>query len=173
MIEPSDVIDIGLWNRAQWSGVLFKVQPGTLPVFALVFRDLDAGEEILKGWRDALGNHDRNEVIRVSVIEGNIPGTPPGYSVHIGPDQTRAIESAKAKGEGPIIMCASRHASDGTGAGFAGSRGVQATVRTRRPIRAHGCGLDGWRATPGPGPQDHQSDDRVSAGVGDPRGSGP
>jgi len=108
VIEPSDVIDIGLWNRAQWSGVLFKVQPGTLPVFALVFRDQDAGEEILKGWRDALGDNDRNEVIRVSVIEGNIPGKPPGYSVHIGPDQARAIESAKAKGEGPIIMCASR-----------------------------------------------------------------
>ena len=109
MIEPSDVIDIGLWNRAQWSGVLFKgQQPGTLPVFVLVFRDLDAGEEILKGWRDALGDNDRNEVIRVSVIEGNIPGTPPGTASHIGPDQARAIESAKAKGEGPIIMCASR-----------------------------------------------------------------
>ena len=90
-MQISDLIDIALWDRAQWKGVLFVTMPDAPPVLALVFTNQEAGESIFRSWHELLGDEDRDEAIRVSIIDGDIPGKGPGYTVHIGPAATRVI----------------------------------------------------------------------------------
>ena len=52
-MDASRVIDLDLWNRAHWKGVLFRTQEQTVPVLALIFTDQAAAEAIMKGWHGA------------------------------------------------------------------------------------------------------------------------
>jgi hypothetical protein len=42
-------------------------------------------------WNVAFGPVDTDEQIRVAIIEGDIPGKRPGYTVHISPDLDRVL----------------------------------------------------------------------------------
>jgi hypothetical protein len=93
MKSIDELIDIPLWDQARWKGVLFRTQEGTIPVIALVFTDGTAAEDIFKGWLELLGGDDDvDDVIRLSIIDGEIPGHGPGYTIHIAPDPKRVLE---------------------------------------------------------------------------------
>lgn len=98
----AEVIRIELWDRATWRGVAFGYGDHMPPFMALVFGSADAGQEIFQHWRTAVGPEDRDERIRVSIIEGDIPGEEAGYTVHIGPNAQRFAA------EGPILLFATR-----------------------------------------------------------------
>lgn len=51
----------------------------------LVFADPTKGVELFRGWIDDWGNVDEDDEIRVAVIEGDIAGQAPGYTVRISP----------------------------------------------------------------------------------------
>jgi hypothetical protein len=78
------------------------------PVLGLLFEDRAAAEAIMRRWHEALGEEDREDVIRIAVVEGTIKGIGPGYSVHIGPDPDRAREAAHNRGERGVIVYMTR-----------------------------------------------------------------
>lgn len=76
-----------LWAEAKWSATTFKWHPKSEvpPIMGLVFDNPDAGRELFREAKRQMDHEDRFEEIRVSIIEGPIPGQEqrPGYSVHI------------------------------------------------------------------------------------------
>ena len=76
----------GLWNRAGWVGTAFlHDQLGEdPPLFALMFRDEEAGREIFERWVEEYGRYDENDVLRVAVIRGVDRENPAHYRVLVG-----------------------------------------------------------------------------------------
>jgi hypothetical protein len=91
-------IDIPLWDKARWRGTFFHTGGGLPPMLGLAFRDKASAQKIFKGWRVRYGDSDEFEELRVSIIEGDIPGEEAGYTVHIGPDPDNTIKRYKAAG---------------------------------------------------------------------------
>jgi hypothetical protein len=56
------------------------------PGIALLFKNENAGRRIFAGLIKRLGKKDTDDLLRVSIIEGDIPGEDPGYTVYIGVD---------------------------------------------------------------------------------------
>jgi hypothetical protein len=105
-------IDVDKWNSAQWFATAFLHDPeGVLPPYiGLVFQNIDAGREIFAGWIERLGKVDEYEELRISIVEGEILGEAPGYSVHISSDPTHSEKRARANGielktDRAVIIC--------------------------------------------------------------------
>ncbi|AQT69892.1 hypothetical protein STSP2_03092 [Anaerohalosphaera lusitana] len=92
------VIDVSLWNRAGWNGILYVFAAEAVPVVGLLFDGQDAGRKIFSRWKHNLGENDSRELIRFSIIEGDITSEPDGYSVFIGTNPKAAISRAKTRG---------------------------------------------------------------------------
>jgi hypothetical protein len=79
-----------LWAKAKWSATTYKWHPAseTPPVMGLVFENVEAGLEIFREAERQMNHEDRFEEIRLSIIEGTVPGQEhrPGYSIHICAD---------------------------------------------------------------------------------------
>jgi hypothetical protein len=56
----------------------------------LVFADHEKGLELFDTWTNDWGNQDPDESIRIAVIEGDIPGQIPGYSIRLSADSPDA-----------------------------------------------------------------------------------
>jgi len=93
-------IDVPKWDDAEWMAVAFIVDQShqRVPVMGIVFENGELGKEIFADWIERLGEADRFEELRVALIEGDIPGEDPGYSVQIGSNPTATIMRAKSKG---------------------------------------------------------------------------
>ena len=78
------------WSEARWSATTFRWHPTSEapPIMGIVFDNAEAGLEIFREAERQMNHTDRFEEIRVSIIEGPVPGQEcrPGYSVHICPD---------------------------------------------------------------------------------------
>ncbi|MEX2111587.1 MAG: hypothetical protein WD845_00290 [Pirellulales bacterium] len=96
----TQLINISLWEVARWSATAFQFHPTgeCPPVLGIAFDDADAGREIFSEWVAMFGNDDQFEEIRVSIIEGDLPGQRPGYTVHISPDPVSIAARATAEG---------------------------------------------------------------------------
>lgn len=100
------VIDIDTWNQAKWGSMVFLHDPdGNFPpVLAFGFNDATAGKKIFRDWKRIFGDEDVDELIRIAIIEGNLPKWDPGYFVTVGLDtsayieQMEQYESARPKG---------------------------------------------------------------------------
>jgi len=107
-------IDIETWNKAGWFAAAWAKSPdGGLPLMGCAFKDAKAGWKIFEDLQGRLGNEDTNELLRIAVIEGDIPGKDnPGYSVHIGSHYEHVMARAKADGTATgdkLIMSATRY----------------------------------------------------------------
>lgn len=93
-------IDVDLWNKARWKSTFFIVSKSGSepPMLGIGFLRKRPAEQIFEQWHRRYGNRDLFEELRVSIIEGDIPGKHPGYSVHIGPDVGNTIERYRAAG---------------------------------------------------------------------------
>jgi hypothetical protein len=91
--KVSSLIDIALWDKAEWSGTLY-IWPMDLdeePWVALAFKNVEAGRAIFKSWRDRFGEIDAEERIRISVLTGVDRLHPTHYKVLLG---SNLLESA-------------------------------------------------------------------------------
>lgn len=80
----TSVIDVDLWNKASWNGTGFLGQSEKIPPTLLfAYKNIDAGIKIFKQWQKYYKEYDKNDEIRISIIEGEIQNEKPGYSVHI------------------------------------------------------------------------------------------
>jgi hypothetical protein len=70
-------------------------------MMGLAFADRDAGRQILRGLQQATGPIDAFELIRIAIIEGDIPGEPPGYTVLITPNFDGLAAKTRAEGKQP------------------------------------------------------------------------
>ena len=91
-------IHLELWDRARWSGTIFMWAADGPPVLGLAFQDESAGRRIFEDWRSRYGNQDVYEELRIAIIEGDVDGEPPGYSVHIGTEPDAAVRRFRAAG---------------------------------------------------------------------------
>ena len=91
-------IDVDLWNKAKWKATFYTEGPDGLPVLGLAFKDEDAARAIFRGWHERYGERDDDEELRIAIIDGDIPGEEPGYSVHINVDTDIFIQRLKRAG---------------------------------------------------------------------------
>ncbi len=104
-------IDIELWNAAKWRATFFMVAPDIPPVLGVAFLNAEPAREIFQKWHERYGDRDLYEEVRVSIIEGPLPGQEDGYTVHIGPDLDGAVARYKDAGlevGDDLFMCISR-----------------------------------------------------------------
>ena len=64
----------------------------------LVFDDPVAGQDLFCNWAAEHGNIDPLEEIRVAVIEGDLEGLQPGYTIHLSGDIEGILARATAEG---------------------------------------------------------------------------
>ncbi|HZZ17009.1 MAG TPA: SEFIR domain-containing protein [Candidatus Sulfotelmatobacter sp.] len=85
-------INIDLWNEAKWRGTLVLYFEGQPPMLGLGFLNEKAARQIFEEWHKRYGDRDAFEELRVSIIEGDIKGEQPGYTVHISVDFENTIK---------------------------------------------------------------------------------
>ncbi|MER9663361.1 hypothetical protein [Mesorhizobium sp. M0159] len=78
------VIDIHSWDEATWRGTAYiQFDPRVPPAMALLFENRAAAISIFERWRERVGEEDKDEAIRISIIR-NLPSQPPcHYTVMI------------------------------------------------------------------------------------------
>ncbi|NTW54254.1 MAG: TIR domain-containing protein [Chlorobaculum sp.] len=91
-------IDVDLWNKAKWKGTFYIGYEGEPPILGLAFENEQVAREIFKNWHKRYGENDEYEELRISIIEGDIPGEYPGYTVYISPEPDAAIKRFKDAG---------------------------------------------------------------------------
>lgn len=96
-IKMVSLIRERLWDRAGWSGVAFLTDPSNKypPIFALVFKNQEAGREIFVQWRQELGEVDIQEQLRITVVRGIAQTQPYAYRVVIGSNPLLQTENNK------------------------------------------------------------------------------
>ena len=77
------LINIPLWDKAEWRATLYICYPDAKPVLAIGFRNPEAGKQIFKELRSKLGQIDEKERLRVSIITGIDKKYPSSYTVVI------------------------------------------------------------------------------------------
>lgn len=77
-------------------GILFAVeQAGTsAPMVGLLFQHEAAGRTVFQDLIRKIGPDDPRGLLRVAIIEGDIPGQSPGYTMHIGPYVDNTVQEA-------------------------------------------------------------------------------
>jgi len=93
-------VDPVKWDAAGWKATAFFHDPKGVepPGLGIVFDNIETGKEIFSHWRRRLGSVDQYDELRISIVEGEILGMGPGYSVHISSDPHHTAERAKALG---------------------------------------------------------------------------
>ncbi|MFO0800076.1 MAG: hypothetical protein U0804_21625 [Gemmataceae bacterium] len=94
-------IDVDTWNQAGWTGTVFAVDPDgeDVPCMGILFSNEAAGRKIFTNLIERLTNQDDAELLRVSIIEGDIPNEKAGYSVYLGTDYDNYVADLQRKGE--------------------------------------------------------------------------
>lgn len=82
-IRVYSVINVPLWQRAGWKGMIYLTSPETDPLFVLGFENPEAGKAIFKGWQNRFGKVDENDYIRISIVRGVDKKKPHSYNVAI------------------------------------------------------------------------------------------
>ena len=72
-----------LWDEASWIATGFAFSPDEQAAMAFVFQNEKQGLEIFRQWQAQLGKADGDELLRVAIIEGDIPEQAPGYTIHL------------------------------------------------------------------------------------------
>ncbi|HXT17128.1 MAG TPA: hypothetical protein VN706_15910 [Gemmatimonadaceae bacterium] len=85
-IATVSLIRMPLWERAGWSGTMFLVVPqaNLPPVLAPIFKNAEAARQIMAGFKADLGESDKEERLRVTIIRGINRANPFAYRVVIG-----------------------------------------------------------------------------------------
>jgi hypothetical protein len=63
----------------------------------LVLDNRDAATALFRTWIEMSGNQDSFEDLRVTIIDGELPGVVPGYIVHLCPDPDNTMAHATAE----------------------------------------------------------------------------
>jgi hypothetical protein len=80
------LIDVPLWNRASWGATMFffDADKAPHPILGLCFEDRAAAGQIFKGLIDRVGEVDRDDRLRVTIVRGISKDNPAAYRVVVG-----------------------------------------------------------------------------------------
>lgn len=102
-VKVLSVIDVHLWNRAEWTGAAYGVaHPKAPPFMALMFKNRDAAAKIFERWRERFGSADIEEEIRIGIVRHFSTEHPAHYGMII------SSEPPKDSLDSRVAMMASR-----------------------------------------------------------------
>ena len=105
-VDVSSVIDVHLWDRANWCGTGFFVfDANTPPIIALLFSNQDSAIKIFERWRERFGQRDIDEVIHLAIIRGVSAVNPSHYEVLV----TSSLPSETERRFDNLMMHVGRH----------------------------------------------------------------
>jgi len=91
-------IDIPLWDKAKWKGAFYICDATQPPILGLMFLNKKAAMQIFDQWHVRIGHTDDYEEMRISIVEGEIPGEDPGYTVYISSNIDNILDRAEDLG---------------------------------------------------------------------------
>lgn len=94
----TSMIDIDSWDNAVWRGAGFVLGYLPLPTLLLLFVNEKYAVKIFEDWIATVGKDDKNEDIRIALVEGDVPGEAAGYYVVVGNNIDEAVKRAEANG---------------------------------------------------------------------------
>lgn len=94
----TSMIDLESWDKAVWRGAGFVLGYLPLPTLLLPFLNEEYAIKIFEDWIALIGKDDKNEDIRIALVEGDVPGEAPGYYVVVGNNIDEAVKRAEASG---------------------------------------------------------------------------
>ena len=96
----ASLIDIKAWDKAIWKGAAYLIDPTNkhMPCFMLPFYNEKYARKIFEDWIIQLGKIDEHEELRVSIIEGDVPGEDKGYYIHISSNWETMLKKFKQNG---------------------------------------------------------------------------
>lgn len=79
------LIDIPLWNKAEWCATIYMQDPSKDPplLLGIGFINTEPARAIFAGWHRRLGAKDSKEELRISIIKGVDQSNPHAYNVMI------------------------------------------------------------------------------------------
>lgn len=81
------LINIPLWDKAEWRGTAYLWHPGVTPTLSLGFDKPELGKQIFKEIRIKLGEIDEKEHLRITIVTGVDRKQPSSYKVVISANQ--------------------------------------------------------------------------------------
>lgn len=96
-MHSASLIRDPLWNRAKWAGLAVVVfeEPQAPPFLLPVFRDIDAARAIFEGLREDVGEADKEDRLRVTLVRGISRSNPHAYRVIFGTQLPKNMQSSK------------------------------------------------------------------------------
>ena len=91
-------IDIETWDKAIWRGAGFLIDYLSLPILLLPFVNEKYAVKIFKDWIATIGKNDKDENIRIALVEGEVPGEESGYYVVVSNNIDEAVKRAEENG---------------------------------------------------------------------------
>lgn len=85
-------IDMPLWDRARWGGMMFLYDPNSPPLLAFIFEDGESGQAIFRAWQKRWGDEDKDDELRLAIIVGLSRLNPTEYGVIVGPNPDHVDE---------------------------------------------------------------------------------
>jgi hypothetical protein len=102
-VKVHSVIDVHLWNRAEWTGAAYGVaHPNAPPFMALMFKNRDAAVKVFERWRERFGSADVEEAIHIGIVRHFSTEHPAHYGMVI------TSEPPKDSRDSRVAMMASR-----------------------------------------------------------------
>ncbi len=94
-IVMDDLINISLWDKAKWRGMMFLIspEPNVPPILAPVFSDKTSGMAIFKKWITAFGSIDTENKISCCLIKGVDKDNPTFYKFAFSPNINKTYSS--------------------------------------------------------------------------------
>lgn len=102
-LATSGLINLRLWDRAKWRGMLYAIYEDSPPVLGLFFENAEAGTKIFRGWRKRLGERDGNEQLQIATLLGIDKKNPWHYRGLVS-----SSFAAVGRGEGMIFTSPTR-----------------------------------------------------------------
>lgn len=94
----TSLIDLEAWDKAVWRGTGFLFCESEVPYLLLLFVNEHYARKIFEDWISVFGKSDKDENIRIALVEGDVQGEPPGYYVVVGNNLDQAVKRAEKSG---------------------------------------------------------------------------
>ncbi len=85
-----------LWDEANWIATGFAFSPNNQAAIGFVFENKKPALEIFRQWQEKLGKADIDELLRIVIIEGDIPEQELGYTIHLTSNLDAILKNADA-----------------------------------------------------------------------------
>jgi hypothetical protein len=103
--EGAGLIDAGLWERSAWFGVGFLGPRGDppRPSVGLIFGREPEASAIFTALRRTLGAVDERGALRLTFVEGDLPGQAPGYTLIVAASADPSAYRARRLAASPAL----------------------------------------------------------------------